>query len=289
MARCARRSPWRACETRRLGTPMRSWAPCYRLALSCAGRGSARGFAASRRRRSLPQDGASRHVVVRLERAQRLETRVDVVVRVIVGSLVEPAAADDAQAGAIRPAERRDRLGQLDRLADRRLEVELVVVVESQRRPARRRSATGCRWRGRATAGTPRWRSTSTGTTIVAQAAAAFGRERRRQVGRREDPAVGPDQADAALDRFGQPQILAKVDARRRRRRRSRSAPGSSARSPATFQVSGPVRWPLGHRGAWDGSPASSLVSSSASPSARRPARPRERPRAVRRAWRSPS
>ena len=27
MARCARRSPWRACETRRLGTPMGSWAP----------------------------------------------------------------------------------------------------------------------------------------------------------------------------------------------------------------------------------------------------------------------
>ena len=34
IARCARRSPWRACETRRLGTPMGSWAPCQRSVVS---------------------------------------------------------------------------------------------------------------------------------------------------------------------------------------------------------------------------------------------------------------
>ena len=68
-------------------------------------------------------------------------------------------AADDAQARAVRAAQRRDRLGQLDRLADRRLEVELVVVGQAQRRRARRRPAAAGRSSGRATAGTPPARS----------------------------------------------------------------------------------------------------------------------------------
>ena len=48
-------------------------------------------------------------------------------------ALVERQTADDAQARAVRPAERGDRLGQRDRLADRRLQVELVVVGQAQR------------------------------------------------------------------------------------------------------------------------------------------------------------
>ena len=68
-----------------------------------------------------------------LEAAERLEPRVDVVVRVVVVPSSSGIAADDAQAGAVGAAERRDRLGELDRLADRRLEVELVVIGQAER------------------------------------------------------------------------------------------------------------------------------------------------------------
>ena len=66
---------------------------------------------------SAPVNGWS--AVVRAKAAERLEPRVDVVVGVVVLALVEPQAADDAQARAVRAAERGDRLGQQDRLADR--------------------------------------------------------------------------------------------------------------------------------------------------------------------------
>src|SRR4051812_42325786 len=65
---------------------------------------------------------------VRSEPPQCFHARVDVIVRVVVLAFVEPQPADDAQPGAVRPAQRRDRLCQLDRLTDRRLEVELVMV-----------------------------------------------------------------------------------------------------------------------------------------------------------------
>ena len=90
------------------------------------------------------------------ERPERLQARVDVVGRVVVGALVEALAADEAQAGAVRAAERRDRLGQEDRLADGRLEVELVVVGQAEQVVlAGFRTRSGGRCGGRATAGPP--------------------------------------------------------------------------------------------------------------------------------------
>ena len=120
--------------------------------------------------------------------------RVDVVVRMVVLALVEPQAADDAQARAIRPAERRDRLGQLDRLADGRLEVELVVVgqagdvglVVDRQWPAGRQVE-----RRQVFLLEP----DLDGELDVAQAAAALEREGGPQVGVGEDPAVGPQRA----------------------------------------------------------------------------------------------
>src|SRR5690242_20204586 len=62
------------------------------------------------------------------ERAKRLQPWVDVIVGMVVGPLVERQAAYDAQARTVRPVEWRDRFGELDRLADRPLEIELVVI-----------------------------------------------------------------------------------------------------------------------------------------------------------------
>ena len=94
--------------------------------------------------------------LVGLERLECLQARVDVVARVVVGALVEALAADEAQAGAVRAAERGDRLGQEDRLADGRLEVQLVVVGQAEQVVLAgfgldRRGPCG----GRATAGPP--------------------------------------------------------------------------------------------------------------------------------------
>ena len=63
------------------------------------------------------------------ERPERLQPRVDVVVGVIVLALVERQRRRSTQRpGQSVAAERRDRLGEQDRFADRALEVELVVV-----------------------------------------------------------------------------------------------------------------------------------------------------------------
>ena len=67
------------------------------------------------------------------EGAQRLETRVDVVVGMVVRPLVERQAADRTEAGAVGAVQRGDRLGQRDRVADRGLQVELVMVGQAQR------------------------------------------------------------------------------------------------------------------------------------------------------------
>ena len=66
--------------------------------------------------------------VVRLEVSKRLEARVDVVGRVIVGALVERQPALDAQPRAIRAVERRDWHGQHELVADKRFEVDPVPV-----------------------------------------------------------------------------------------------------------------------------------------------------------------
>src|SRR4051812_25589585 len=62
------------------------------------------------------------------------QSRVDVVfVMVMVRRSVEVLATRCAEACAVLPAERCDRLGQGDRLAHRMLEVELVVLIDPQR------------------------------------------------------------------------------------------------------------------------------------------------------------
>src|SRR5690349_11877873 len=62
-------------------------------------------------------------VVGQLEPLQGLEPGVDLLVRMVMRAFVEPASAHGAQTRAIGPAQRRDRLGELDRLANGRLEV----------------------------------------------------------------------------------------------------------------------------------------------------------------------
>jgi hypothetical protein len=68
---------------------------------------------------------------LREERAERLQAGIDVVVGVVVNPVIERETADDAEARAVRAIERRDWLGEQDRLADGPLEVELVVVGEA--------------------------------------------------------------------------------------------------------------------------------------------------------------
>ena len=149
--------------------------------------------------------------VVRLEAPKRLESRVDVVDRMVVRTLVEPAPADDAQPGAVGPAERRDRLGEQDRLADRRLELELVMVGQA-------RDVRFVVGRQRPSADEIERRQVFLlepdvdRMVDVAQTAAAFELERRPQVRVREDPAVGPEEPDPAGDRLGKPKVLTKID-----------------------------------------------------------------------------
>ena len=75
----------------------------------------------------------------------------------------------------------------------------------------------------------------------VAQAAAALERERGRR-GRRAAriPRFVRSSRTRAVDRRARREVVAEVDRRRRGSRDVRSAPRSSPRSPATFQVSGP-------------------------------------------------
>jgi hypothetical protein len=49
-----------------------------------------------------------------------------------VDALVQSFAAHETQTGAVRPAERGDRLGELDRLTDRRLQVDLMVIGQAE-------------------------------------------------------------------------------------------------------------------------------------------------------------
>ena len=180
----------------------------------------------------------------------------------VVRALVEPLAADDAQAGAVRPAQRRDRLGQRDRLADGRLEVELVVVgqagdvglVVGGQGPARGQ-VDG---RQELLLETQAERDDD-----VAQAAAALDGEGGLDVRADEDAAVRP--GNRTLPSIGA--------ASRRSSPRSIVTPsigsvalrtGGSPSSPATFQTRPVSVGRRGHRGARVGSPSSSSQRSSA-------------------------
>src|SRR6202142_2136448 len=118
-----RRSPCRACDTRRFGTPI---AP--RLSSGAAGRG--RTIAP----RLFLLDGGRRASLARLgsavdpERPEDLQAWIEEGLVVLVRTVLKRFTADDAQARAIRAADRRNRLAELDRLTDHRLELDLVVV-----------------------------------------------------------------------------------------------------------------------------------------------------------------
>ena len=99
-------------------------------------------------------------------------------------ALVEPAAADDAQARAVRPAQRRDRLGQLDRLADRASRGRARDGRSGGRRRARRRSAAAGRWPGPGPAGTPPRGGGRPGSVISRRQRLHSRREGRLEVGR---------------------------------------------------------------------------------------------------------
>ena len=155
---------------------------------------------------------------------------------------VERLAADDAQPRAVRPAERRDRLGEDDRLADRRLEVHLVVVGQAQRvglvvdghrlagREVDRRQVLLVGSRGRAgSSRSARQRLQSPASAVVRSASARM-------------PRFVRDSRTAPVDRRGQDEVVGQVDPDVLRPAYSRSDPTASARSPATFQMSGLVR-----------------------------------------------
>src|SRR6478672_10885029 len=129
----------------------------------------------------------------------------------VVHTLLERQAADDAQALAIRAMKRRDRLGQLDRLADGRLQVEFVVVGQAGdvRLVVDRQGAAGRQVECREVL---LLEADLDGEFDVAQTAAALESERRSEVRVGQDPAVGPEQPDPAIDRAREPQVLAQID-----------------------------------------------------------------------------
>ena len=162
--------------------PWGSWAPCV-VRGARFGTGGARDGSAVRADGGVYRETAAPvSPVGRPERLEGLEARVDVVVRVVVLALVERQTADGAQTRAIGPVERGDRLGERDRVADGRLEVELVVIGEAQRlrlvavssgRPRRevdRRAGTPprarCRSASSAAAGSGRTRRRATSTVV---------------------------------------------------------------------------------------------------------------------------
>ena len=172
--------------------------------------------------------------------AQRLEARVDVVVGMVVVAGLERLAADDAQARAVRPAQRRDRLGQRDRLDDRRLEVELVVVGQAQRVGL---VVDGDRLAGREVdrrAGTPRGSRGRAGSTAPAGSGCTRPRARSSRPASARTPRFVRVSRTVPVDRRGQDEVVGQVDAGRPGRRSARSAPTASASRPATFQTSGP-------------------------------------------------
>ena len=298
MARCARRSPWRACETRRLGTPMGSWCSLSERR-SCAWprRPSRVLGAAPDRRRSLarsgrsspprqPSSAGSRGAPRGAGRCRRRDGRGRPPRGGSPQTMHRPGQSG-RQSGAIGSASE-------DRLADRRLEVELVVVGQAQRRRARRRPASGVPGRevDRRQVLLAGCRGAS-GIDDLAEAAAALERERGRAGPRRRgrrgwSATAGPDPSIGV----GQAEVVAQVDRGRPGpgTRGRDSAPAARPRRPATFQVSGPSGRAGGHRGLGRlrrvlrlvGPPPSSVVE----PASRSVERGR---RAARRAARSPS
>ena len=105
----------------------------------------------------------------------------------------------------------------------------------------------------------------------VAQAAAALEREGGLEVGEGDDPAVGVEQADAAVDRSCELEVLAEVDRRVVDLEMTLGSRGV-AEEPGDVPGEGRARGAdRGHRGVSTGSPASSSQRLSVAVLARRP------------------
>ena len=150
-----------------------------------------------------------------MKRPERLQAGIDVIVRVNVFPFVERQSADHAQPRTVLPIERRDRQGQQDGLADRLLEIELVVgrqVDDAEllvfRADRQRAAAVDVDRRQRLVVDLER-----EGDGDVPEAPCALGREARREVGIDEQPAIGSTEMDPAFDRRGEGEVLAAIDA----------------------------------------------------------------------------
>src|SRR6185503_928966 len=151
--------------------------------------------------------------LVRLERPQRLEARVDVVVGMIVRALVERVAADDAEAGAVGAVDRRDRLGEEDRVANGRLEVQLVVVREADDILVVAVGQLDRRTRVEVDRGQDLLLDLDLDRLLhVAEAADALQGQLRREIGGDDQAPVCPSEVDAAVDGCREAEIVAEVD-----------------------------------------------------------------------------
>ena len=180
-------------------------------------------------------------------------------------AVLEPLTADEAQPRAIRPAERGDRFGQLDRLPYRRLDVELVMVGQAEELIvaffAGHDDVTGVEIDRRQCLFFDRdvYRDLD-----VADAATAFGSQAGIELGDDEEAAVRPRKPDMTLDRVGQTEVVAEID-RRAGDNIVSGGPGLVVEEPGNVPDQRFDHRPVGfHRRT--GSEASSSASSSGSP-----------------------
>ena len=129
----------------------------------------------------------------------------------IVDALVEPQPANDAQTRAVRAAARGDRFGQLDGFADRRLQVQLVVIRQTRRLGlivGRQRPTRGEVKRREELLLEPEVHDEND----LAKAPTALEIERGPKLRGGEDAAIRSDQPDTAGDRLGQGQVVTEAD-----------------------------------------------------------------------------
>ena len=151
--------------------------------------------------------------VVDPEVPERLEARIQLLIGVIVDAVLEPLTADQAQPRAIRAAERGNGFGQLDRLANRCLDVELVVVGQAEELIV----AFFARYDGMTGVEVDRRQCLLLDRDMyrdldVADAPTAFGSQAGIELGDDEEAAVRPGEPDMTLDRVGQAEVVAEID-----------------------------------------------------------------------------
>ena len=151
--------------------------------------------------------------VLDLEAAQGFEAGIDIVRRVVVGAVLEALAAHRTQPLAGLLAEWRDRLGELDRLAYRRLEVELVMVGKSERLVLLARLRLNRRPGVDVDRGQDLFIERDLDRNLdVDEAAAALGFDRCLEARAYDQAAVRSGEADMTFDRFGEAEVVAEVD-----------------------------------------------------------------------------